>query len=592
MNPTQPTDPIEPELAGARRADPASGTEPALPGATLQAAMRDLDDADADVRRRAVLTLGAMGPTAMPALGRLMELTIEVEYLLDDAPESPDERSALEASSHVLVGALAGIGPSAVPELLDAVPRFAAATSPFVRALRTLASAAVDPQDPMVRLAAILTAARSGDDAQPPITEDLPTHPRADVRLAALRLLGRADLACDGMPVAPFASAAKDPDVRIRRAAIAVLARQLSNQAADVLRSALSDPDFEVRFQAATCVCFWEDHAEASLPVLVEGLGHPSAVTRGESLEGFAALGARAESVLTTILTATADPDPTVRSKAANTVAAIAPASPQIAETLIRMLRDDPDDGVLLSAAFQLGGMKGDNIPLAIAALTQRMAVNDAVRDSAARSLSRFGRQAESASDAVIACLEGADSMRTADLLTDLGAIGGARVIAASFDRIGDPSPIVRAAALRGLLQAAPLDATTLQAALAACGDAEAHVRAVAAEVLGGIGTGPCVGVLIRLLDDPEAEVLRDAAAALAQVGPAAADAVDPLIALLRGKRREEFGGLWRSEAILAVGRSGPAAASAIPLLAELTTSKFVRWRSAAETALAALRGS
>ncbi len=93
---------------------------------------------------------------------------------------------------------------------------------------------------------------------------------------------------------------------------------------------------------------------------------------------------------------------------------------------------------------------------------------------------------------------------------------------------------------------------------------------------LGQIGKAS-VPYLVELLDDPTADVRRDAALALGEVGAGAKDAVKPLIPLLK----DSDAGV-RVAVFVALGKIGPDAADALPRLAEFLRDPAYRNEAAA----------
>ena len=130
-----------------------------------------------------------------------------------------------------------------------------------------------------------------------------------------------------------------------------------------------------------------------------------------------------------------------------------------------------------------------------------------------------------------------------------------------SLIRIGRPAAEALAAHLStasgpslsaGLEVAAGLpDASYLRGALDHCRHDDAHVRALAAAMLGALGGEPGVAALITLLDDPVATVRAEAARALGKLGhwPAAA-----ALTVLLSDRSYAV----RQQAALALGQLGP----------------------------------
>ena len=140
-----------------------------------------------------------------------------------------------------------------------------------------------------------------------------------------------------------------------------------------------------------------------------------------------------------------------------------------------------------------------------------------------------------------------------------------------------DESEEVRAAAAEALGKIGPAAEPAARGLAAVLKEDKSElVRGQAVLALGKIGKAS-VPYLIELLDDPDAEVRRDAAEAVEVVGPDARDAVKPLIPLLK----DANGGV-RIAAFGALGKIGPDAADALPRLAEFLRDPPYRNEAAA----------
>ena len=109
-----------------------------------------------------------------------------------------------------------------------------------------------------------------------------------------------------------------------------------------------------------------------------------------------------------------------------------------------------------------------------------------------------------------------------------------------------------------------------------AMGDPNEEVRELVAAALEELGSPPLGNLpeLARLLEDPSADVGYWAATLLGRLGEAGADAVSPLIDAGGGASREKPSHQTVSErSVWALGKIGPPAAGALPLLRKLAES-------------------
>jgi HEAT repeat protein len=140
----------------------------------------------------------------------------------------------------------------------------------------------------------------------------------------------------------------------------------------------------------------------------------------------------------------------------------------------------------------------------------------------------------------------------------------------------------VRRRAAKALAELKPQDAAAISALAAQLGDREAGVDTYAVDALAAIGA-KAVPALVGVLGASEdAQARMWAAAALGQMGPAAADGV-PALAKALGDGK---GGV-RYNAAKALGRIGPGAKVAAPALVRALKDEEVETRSEAAEALA-----
>jgi len=142
----------------------------------------------------------------------------------------------------------------------------------------------------------------------------------------------------------------------------------------------------------------------------------------------------------------------------------------------------------------------------------------------------------------------GSDPLMRTMAAEHLGELREATAIGPLVEALGDPSGPVRDAAAASLVR---FGDSAVEAALAALGDPSAVRRALAAGILGRIGSPRAVVGLVARMDDASQDVRCYIAGSLAELGPAAVDAlilalmderpdVRRLAALTLGRIRDE----------------------------------------------------
>jgi HEAT repeat protein len=327
--------------------------------ARTDAALRQLEDADAGARRAGASALARAGASSRAASA------------LASALRDPDASVRAEAARGLqsLGGEAAGTEPAQAAALDDesGLVRGRAA-----RALWTLEAGGRPapglPGDKM--LAGLLESAREAADGD---------MPDADLVLA-LAASG------DGDPQR-LAAALEDPDFRVRWHAAAALMqlRRRAHEAAPALRRAMDDAEWPVRNAAGRAL---EDVADKqTVPLLAAALTDPSPETRYHAARGLARVGPGSAEAVPVLTEALRDPDWEVRMESAWALAAVGGAAAPAEPALIATLRD-PDPQVRASAAWGLAGIGGSN---ATAALRGALADHDrGAREAAAGALARI----------------------------------------------------------------------------------------------------------------------------------------------------------------------------------------------------------
>jgi HEAT repeat protein len=280
-------------------------------------------------------------------------------------------------------------------------------------------------------------------------------------------------------------------EMRVRRSAAEALGK-MGSALVPALIGALKDAEARVRINAAKALSWFGPGAVEAVPALISALGDPNGNVQWAVAEALAAIGPAAVSPL---IAALGNADESVRRRAAQVLGTIGPAA----------------------------------VPALITALA-----GSNVRSNAAEALARMGPVAAEAVPALITALHDADESVRSSAAGALAAIGPTSV-SPLIALLGDPDDNVRRSAAQALAQ---IKSGAVPALIVALGDVDKSVRANAAQVLGEIGTAPLLGGAAqrppRAASEYERRVRRIAAeATLAQIGPAAADAVLTLIAAL-----------------------------------------------------------
>ena len=309
-------------------------------------------------------------------------------------------------------------------------------------------------------------------------------------------------------------------------------------------------------------------------------------------------IGPDARRAVDPLSTALEDDSPLVRVKAALSLAKIAPGTPGILAQLQAGLSFDPVEPLSLpirhASAESLVGLGPEGCEVLAQVLGGD---SSASRRTTAAALSRLGRRAAPAADALVAALNDRDRPVRNLALAALESIGVEALPALSggltnpdasirggsafvLGRLGPPvrpaaellatlldddSPLVRTAAAGALVSIEPGGVRGVGTLVELLKHRDELVQAKAAFRLGQFGpaAGAAVGPLVELLDDCDT-VAAAAAGALGKIGPRALVSVEPLVAA-----SVDGGRLLRRGAVESLGRFGPAAGAAVPVLIE-----------------------
>ncbi len=184
--------------------------------------------------------------------------------------------------------------------------------------------------------------------------------------------------------------------------------------------------------------------------------------------------------------------------------------------------------------------------------------------------------------------LRAAEATVRAESAADLGSLGPKAADAAGdlAKLLDDATPRVQMAAAAALLRIKPGDARSLDVLARGLASADSGTcrHAARAAGLAGSAAAPLAGKLGNLLTDPDVRIRRTALQAIATLGPAAAEAREPVTRLLDQPETA-------IDAADALGRLGPAARPALKALARMLTADAAAERWAAVRAMAQIGG-
>lgn len=575
--------------------------DPFYRGQRLSQYIRALRDADGDLRVKAAAALGGMRLPERSALAALAS-----------ALQDPNAEVRRAAGS-----ALATIGPAGVPYLVTALrhadPKVRAIAASSLGQLSSGDRAVIPPligalQDiePCVRLEAAAALGHFGPAAGAAVPQliEVLRGPGADLRAAAVGTLGNI-----GAP----AQAAVGPLVQLlkeeRRAGAVPRVREVvtalgqigtaAGAAAPALAEILAEEDPGLRLRTAWALLAVGAEPATVVPVLTALLDDRKLARAkdGPSLQAQAAdllgwIGPEAEAAVPVLVRQMVRRDYPVGAAALKAVDRVGVAA---VPELVRVFGRTPDRA-RDRLAFVLKRLGTPAVPPLARLLDHPQAE---VRDAAAHVLGDIGRGAESAiprleesldDPAMTVRLSAAEALLAVDRrlnwpalqllartlqdkdpahrLRSLRIVEGVRprlgLVAPALARmVLDPDDSISSMAWRALTRSDLRDPVVLQIARQALMSPEASRRPKAVTALDALAPeGIEVPTLIQALSDPAGEVRQAAAAALANRGPLAREALPALVTALKDPENS----VWLN-AVAALGRIGPAAAPALPAL-------------------------
>ena len=385
-------------------------------------------------------------------------------------------------------------------------------------------------------------------------------------------LIPEADAKAYATAVDPLAKTTVHPDARARRASMRALRRYSMSLAdmAPIVSKQLADADPAVVVSALHTLADMDDDA---VPLLIEALKDPK--MRYWAEVALAEIGPKAAAAAEPLAKASEVGEVEERLQAILALAAIGEPAAAAAPAIVAVL-DSNDAALQMPAAFALGRMKaaaGDE------SLAKAVAGEDPFLASVASwARARIHPDDKALVDDALARLRVGLANPDAEIRS--GSVSGLSDLAESLDAsareqlagefmplLTDADPEVGQAAGGALVRLGSAAMATLQPKLA-----DPAIRRNILEILAAIGpAAKPAGELVGALGDTDPQCRGDAVMAIAAIGPDAAEAVPDLQKLLMDPAAAD--GL-RYVAAYALGRIGPAAGAAEPVLRELSQSK------------------
>lgn len=522
--------PTKPAPANAPSA-PAKASEKPVPDATAPEASQDGSAAKvaelvktlttSDDSRARVLAIDAIAEKlrgALPAIGALTK-----------ALEDPEPRVRWHAARAIgLVGHEAA---SAIPALVKLLED----TDPVAVTQAASAIGHIRNDDPRQEIPAA-DAAFYASAVDPLVETLLHADPRA--RRAAVRSLKAVSTSKEQI-LATVQKHLGDADPMVVLPALHTLA-DMGAEAVPLLIDALKKP--ESRFWAEVALAEIGTAAAAAVEPLAKLAGDGEIEDRVQSILALARIGSPAKVAGPQLIAALNSPDASLRY-----VAAYALGSIQVAEgdEALQKAAESDDPFLATLAAWARAKIHPENAELRDAAVKRLLASVTAESPEVRR--------------AAVECLSEIDDALDGDqrkaMATTLAAL------------VGDPAREVSLAAGAGLIRLGPDAVPALQGMLS-----QAGVRLAGMEILAELGPAalPALDAMVAGLGDADAIYRAESAMAIAALGPEAKAAVSALAKIVGD---DSMPAEVRYSATYALGRIGPVAADADPMLRKLTDS-------------------
>jgi HEAT repeat protein len=561
----------------------AAGAEPApeplYAGHPLTRWLADLKDPDVLVREEAIEVLTAAGPAAKEAVPLL-------EKMLRDEPRSLRTRAALalwriDGRTRPAVEAL---GETARDRALSsnarnlAIQHLQQLGGDAAAAVPTLLDLIDDP-DLALRNTALWTLGTVGKPALPAVLERL-GHKEVRERRRAVTALGRLPY---GEPeVAPALVPRltdEDRSVRLQAARLLWTLGNLTKPVVDVMGEGLRNGTTEERTEVLNAVNSILDpvRLRAIRPLLEEALKGTDAVARMRAAQSLYAADGKVEEVLPVLLEGLKNKDRAVWGQAAVGVGKVGPRAAEAVPTLIELFKAQGNMGAfeLQEALVRIGA---PSVPPLVEMLTSPQAVTQRFYVS-----NTLGRLGPPAARAVAPLLGHADIQVRQAACQAVGQMGAdARAVVPKLaECLKDTDVRVRQAALSAFTTLGPNARAAVPDLIEGAKDTNATVRYQCLMALERTGGDPATlkPVALAALKDDSPLVQNQALSLLLVVDPKNPDILPRAVAMLEKPAS-------RYQALLLVGRMGPAAAKAVPDLAKLLKDPDANLRRNAVLAL------
>jgi HEAT repeat protein len=406
------------------------------------------------------------------------------------------------------------------------------AIDPLELAMITLRRALGDDASP-VRIQAARSLGRSGLTAskEAPNLIALLKDPEESVRCVAAEALGKlGDVGAEEIDA--LVEMLHDPSSKVKASAARALGsmKKLAARAVEEIIPLLQDREEEVRTAAADAIALVGALNEQATESLVEGLASKDNVIQAQTAQALATIGSAAKDAAPALVEALGKGSDRVRAKAAQALGKIGEAAAEVAvPSLVKALRGK-DNWTSALAAEALGEM-GESADEAVPALVQCLrSGNPLVRANAAEALGKMGSAAAGAAQALekAACDE--DGAVRCRAVLALGKIDrpNARAEKVLMEALKDPDPLVRAAGIESIGQCGQKTEAVWNALLPLLNDSNDEVKVKVVQVLPRL-CGPrteLIDGLCDLLSKNDSPLVQTSAAlALGKMGPAAAAA-------------------------------------------------------------------
>lgn len=495
-----------------------------------------LEDKEADIRFYAVWAVGWVGPDAK-------EAGPKVVALLADKDDNVRRKAAY---------ALGRINPEPT-----------AAVDALIKALAD--------KNLEVQKAAGEALSKFGRDAAPALILAL-SDKEARIRLEVIRSLGK--LGPDAKAAIPELKSILSEQSTLSQEAAQTLGK-IGKDALPALSEVLRQENDKVH--SAVFQAFRQIGADA-VPAAIDALGHPAAAVRRQAAQLLGELNISDKSVVVALAHTLQDDHYTVRIQCLSSLQRLGPAANFVAPKVLALV-DHADSPTRLAALNALTMVRGE-VDMVLAAMAKAAKASDATtRQLAVRVAGTYGTKAV---PLVLAAIKDTDPIVRNEGLQRLATLPGDLKDALPVLRelMKEASPVTRRLAVQALGRAGNDAVPDLIEALK---DADYNVKLVA--IRGVRQVGPAAKKAIPQLQDLASGGKKNLAIrreAIQTLGVMGADAVDPLIGLLKQEQSLSL----KLALVQALGAIGPDAKAALPVLEGLAESPNPPFRNAVQTAL------